>query len=101
MSKTKRDYYEVLEIARNAGPEDIKKAYRKSALQHHPDRAKLALANRPQPSQARSLRLDAVIGITPFGCLVVRCFGVFAAPCCTTKISMRAGFWLCNREIPL
>jgi len=37
---TKRDYYEVLELPRNATPEDIKKAFRRLALQYHPDRNK-------------------------------------------------------------
>src|SRR3954465_1680323 len=34
----KRDYYEVLGVAREAGDDDIRKAYRQSALKHHPDR---------------------------------------------------------------
>jgi len=35
---SKRDYYEVLGVARHAAESDLKSAYRKLALQHHPDR---------------------------------------------------------------
>lgn len=35
---TKRDYYEVLGVARNATETDIKKAYRRLAMKYHPDK---------------------------------------------------------------
>jgi molecular chaperone DnaJ len=37
-STAKRDYYDVLGVARDAPPEQLKKAYRRLAHKHHPDR---------------------------------------------------------------
>ncbi len=34
----KRDYYDILGVPKNATEDDIKKAYRKLAMKHHPDR---------------------------------------------------------------
>ena len=34
----KRDYYDILGLPKNATEDDIKKAYRKLAMKHHPDR---------------------------------------------------------------
>lgn len=35
---TKRDYYEILSLERSCNGDDIKRAYRKMAMKHHPDR---------------------------------------------------------------
>ena len=38
MATVKRDYYEVLSVSRNAGGDELKKSYRRLAVQYHPDK---------------------------------------------------------------
>jgi molecular chaperone DnaJ len=40
MANKKRDYYEVLQVSKSATQDDIKRAFRKLAMQYHPDRNK-------------------------------------------------------------
>ena len=57
----KRDYYEVLGVGKNADKEQIKKAYRKLAMEHHPDRNpdnKQAELKFKEASEAAQVLLD-------------------------------------------
>jgi molecular chaperone DnaJ len=38
MSSSKRDYYDILGVGKDASADEIKKAFRRSAVEHHPDR---------------------------------------------------------------
>jgi len=49
----KSDYYEILGVGRNASPEEIKRAYRRAAMQYHPDR------NRGDPESERRFKESA------------------------------------------
>ena len=59
----KRDFYEILGVPKNASDEDIKKAYRKLAMKHHPDRnqgdaAKTAEAQFKEAKEAYEMLSD-------------------------------------------
>ena len=60
---SKRDYYQVLDVQRNASEADIKKAYRRLAMKYHPDRntgdqAKVAEKNFKEAKEAYEVLSD-------------------------------------------
>src|SRR5260221_4166540 len=57
MANNKRDYYEVLGVARNASDEELKKAFRRLAKQYHPD------ANKEQGAEARFVEINEAYSI--------------------------------------
>jgi len=52
MAASKRDYYDILGVSRNANDDEIKKAFRRLAKQYHPD------ANKEQGAEARFIEVN-------------------------------------------
>jgi len=57
MAAGKRDYYEVLGVSRDADPQEIKKAYRKLAMEYHPDH------NKEEDAEEKFKELSEAYGI--------------------------------------
>src|SRR5436309_10217077 len=52
MDASKRDYYDILGVSRNANDDEIKKAFRRLAKQYHPD------ANKEQGAEASFIEIN-------------------------------------------
>ncbi|KAL0849073.1 hypothetical protein ABMA28_013435 [Loxostege sticticalis] len=64
LKKSKRkDYYKILGIEKNASEDDIKKAYRKRALVHHPDRHAGASDNERREQERRFKEVGEAYGV--------------------------------------
>ena len=57
----KRDYYEILDIPKDASEEDIRKSFRKKALEYHPDRNKAPSAEQKfkEVNEAYQILMDS------------------------------------------
>ena len=65
-----KDYYKTLGVEKDATPEDIKKAYRKEANEHHPDNRSGSALGVPVPRSTIRVSLCAVVPVSrrAFGC---------------------------------
>lgn len=64
LRKSKRkDYYKILGISKNASQDDIKKAYKKAALKHHPDRHAHASESEKRDQEKKFKELGEAYGI--------------------------------------
>ena len=64
----KEDYYEILGVSKSASASDIKKAYRKKAIQYHPDKNpgdKTAEANFKKAAEAYEVLSDCLLYTSP------------------------------------
>lgn len=72
----KRDYYDILGVARDATERQIKKAFHKLALKYHPDRNKGADAE----AKFREIAEGKWVGLQPALDLVCACCSPFLVP---------------------
>ncbi|CAG9865374.1 unnamed protein product [Phyllotreta striolata] len=59
----RKDYYKILGVDRNAGDEEIKKAYKKRALVHHPDRHANASENEKKEQEKKFKEIGEAYGV--------------------------------------
>ncbi|CAH1099268.1 unnamed protein product [Psylliodes chrysocephalus] len=59
----RKDYYKILGVDRNAGEDEIKKAYKKRALVHHPDRHANATENEKKDQEKKFKEVGEAYGV--------------------------------------
>ncbi len=69
----KRDYYEVLGVGKQASPDELKRAFRKIAMESHPDR-------NPDDAMAHTRFKEASESSTPFSGADSAAVGAASAP---------------------